>query len=1110
MKLTSLELLGFKSFLNRTTFRFSEGITCIVGPNGCGKSNIVDAMTWVLGERGTKSLRVKEMGDVIFHGSGSKKQVNVAEVTIGLAQAEREYAIRRRIYRDGTNEYYINNDPVRLKDVQDFLLGTGVGLHTYAIIEQGNIEYFTQMKPQERRIVVEETSGITRFEEKKRDAFLRMEEARASLERVEDIHREVAKSHEKVEEEAGRLKIYNELRERLREIDIALLVDGFTRLRRKELKLQEREELLASEVDAKEAQRRAAKERMAAKDEEISLIDTISRKIEIDIKDKEKDMESRLLEINYTEEEKKRLETTSKDLQNEFAALSEKIKNHESEVVRLRASAEQERQSLQEINAEGKNLEVGREELRKAQERLEKEGEDGRNRLFAVMTRLTEIRNGILERERIQKEREARRQRRIEEERSLTERLRDLEENLSLLEGRRDAERIDKTRLEKEEKKLVDQIEAVSNETSRLRNSLEGLKGVKKGKEDVFRQLKSYGESPKREAAPYKQLINILKASKDSEEAMEKFFPKEMEYHVLTETDPYNLAIIAREYGENFVFFPPKGMFDLHQGEADVKLQPVSDLPEAFRRITAGEEGFFLAGNILVDSRGLIRKGGNGKALSIQEFRKRMKLETELAEIDEQLKEISTRLNGLQPSQKDTEKSLQGVRGRKQAKESAISEVDRDIIETTAQIRIVRERLDTAAEPVPGLGEDPQSAEEASVAEKKACEDEKSVVERSLADLRIELQEVKARHERTDSDYHKITIAIERGKNQLRKNEEEASAKKGAIESFLAEKSLKQEKAALIEKDLARAAGKAGELERSYASLREECGSLVGRYEEMKRKLGDLRMEKVSIQEERDALDREIEKTRSRKEGLDKERLVVTEKKAAITDRLKSDYGVENIEDVSVREAPDDAERERMFRELSALGEVNFRAEKERTELKERLEFLDKQKNDLAQAIDSLKKTIAKIDSVSQELFLETFERVNEAFKRFTYTLFKGGQGTLTLNRETNGIELYVQPPGKKVIRMELLSGGEKALISLSFLLSLMDTKASPFTLMDEIDAPLDDANLLSLLEIVKMISGKTQMILITHNRMTMEASNTIYGITMEQDGISKTISIRL
>ena len=167
MRLSSLELLGFKSFLNRTVFRFSGGVTALVGPNGCGKSNIVDAMIWALGERGTKSLRVKEMGDVIFHGSNGRRPVNMAEVTLNLVAAEREYAIKRRIFRDGTNEYYINGDQVRLKDIQDFFLGTGIGLHSYAIVEQGNIEYLAQMKPQERRVVIEETSGITRFEEKR-------------------------------------------------------------------------------------------------------------------------------------------------------------------------------------------------------------------------------------------------------------------------------------------------------------------------------------------------------------------------------------------------------------------------------------------------------------------------------------------------------------------------------------------------------------------------------------------------------------------------------------------------------------------------------------------------------------------------------------------------------------------------------------------------------------------------------------------------------------------------------------------------------------------------------------------------------------------------------
>jgi chromosome segregation protein len=1111
MKLTSLELLGFKSFLNRTTFRFNEGVTCIVGPNGCGKSNIVDAMTWVLGERGTKSLRVKEMGDVIFHGSGSKKQVNMAEVTIGLTNSEKEYAIRRRIYRDGTNEYYINNDTVRLKDVQDFLLGTGIGLHTYAIIEQGNIEYFTQMKPHERRIVVEETSGVTRFAEKKRDAFVRMEEVKASLERVDDIQREVLKNHEKAQEEAGRLQIHNELREKLRNIDISLLVEGFRHLEKRETKLQERGELFHKEITAKEMQRQSVKEKMGSKEEEVALIDSVSRKAELDIKEKEKDMENRLLEINYIEGEKRRLEASLLELRGERASLVEKMNLNGSEIVDLHASAEREKQILEEISGAGQKLEGTREELKRIRERLEKEAEEERNRLFAVVTRLAEIRNSMLDRERKMHEREARQQRRLQEEKALKEKLKALENKLAHLQQRMEAERKETNLIEIEERDITQQIESISKEALQSRNELEGLKGLKRGKEDIFRQLQTYGDGQKKETTPYKQLINILKSSKETEEAMERFFSKEMEYHVLNESDPFSLAIVAKEFEGNFVFFPKKGMFTLHHGEVNATLQPVQDLPEAFRRIAEGEEGFFVAGNILVDSRGFIRKGHDKSTLSIQEFREKMRLETELTDIDNQVKEITEKLARLQPVQKELEKARQIMLDNKRAKESAINTIERELIDITAQVRTAKERLaESKATPESPPGDDALTPQTEPAAETKTCEEERTRIEQHIIELKARLEETKKNYSITDAEYHKTSIAVERSRNQLRKNEEEAFRKEAALQTFQNDLLLKEERAGQMERSLNTTIEKAADLDRSYGRLQHECQALVAKYEEMKTKLGDLHMERVAIQEELHSLDQDIEKSRAKKESLEKEKLVITEKKDVILERLRTDYGVESVEGAPTPRDGDEAEREKILKDLSDLGDVNFRAEKERIELKERIDFLSKQKTDLIQAVDSLKKTIAKIDSVSRELFLETFERVNEAFKRFTYTLFKGGHGALTLNPDSNGIELYVQPPGKKVVRMELLSGGEKALISLSFLLSLMETKASPFTLMDEIDAPLDDANLLSLLEIVKMISNRTQMILITHNRMTMESSNTIYGITMEQDGISKTISIRL
>jgi len=330
MRLHRLELFGFKSFYNRTVFQFDEGITSIVGPNGCGKSNVVDAMVWALGERGTKTLRVKDMGDVIFHGSNGKKPVNIAEVTIDLTDDGKDISVKRRVYRDGTSEFFLNGEAVRLKDVQDFFLGTGIGVNSYAIVEQGRIEYIIQMKPQERRIVVEETSGITRFEEKKRDAIARLTEVSSNLERVEDIYTEVKASFEKAEVEWNRWKIYKELAHKQNEIDKWILLDGFMKVKKRMGKIMERHEEIDREFAHKEAEKIKLREELEAKEDEFSLVDTTSRKLEVDIKGKEKDMENRLLEIEYLkgelvrlQEEQNGLAKAREDLEKNFCHLPE-------------------------------------------------------------------------------------------------------------------------------------------------------------------------------------------------------------------------------------------------------------------------------------------------------------------------------------------------------------------------------------------------------------------------------------------------------------------------------------------------------------------------------------------------------------------------------------------------------------------------------------------------------------------------------------------------------------------------------------------------------------------------------------------------------------------
>jgi len=1111
MKLLSLELLGFKSFLNRTAFRFSEGITSLVGPNGCGKSNVVDAVIWVLGERGTKSLRVKEMGDVIFHGSNGKRPVNMAEVSLSFSDGDREVAVKRRIFRDGTIEYYINNDQVRLKDVQDFFLGTGIGLNSYAILEQGNIEYFAQMKATERRTAIEEASGITRFEEKKKDAFVRMEETKANLERVEDIYAEVVKNRTKTEEEWERLKAFNVLKELLKEIDITLLADAYVKLEKREGRLGEREAELQQELDKKEEERVSIKQTIDAKEEEVSLADAVARQLELDIKEKEKDAESRLLELNYVEGEKDRLAALIADFGAKIEELTEAGRLHLAEVEELEAQVAKESASLTSDEQLSSGLQEKKKELRSATEELERKLEEERSRLFVTMSSLTEARNRILELERIERERQVREERRIEEEKRLRGKLVLLEEKGLVLKSQVDRESAEKLTIDREEEDVSSRMRLVEQQIAEIRDSIERLKGEKRGREELLKKLTSIGEQEKERTAPFKRLIDVLRTPEGAENALEKFFADEMEYRVLTVSDPQALADAVRQYGGNFIFFPTRGVFREDSGEVEITLRWSDSLSEALGRIQNGEEGLFIAEDVCVDSRGLLITGKEKKGISIREFREKMKLGKEISEIDGQLAKQQASMGEIQNAHRSLSQVQEAALQKKRQKVNSIAEKEKERIIIETEIRTIAERLKEFSWRAEGAEDGQPASREELVAEKQRLEEESARINEALQVLKRELDGARKRYDEAETAFQEVSVRVERKKNLINSLSEEAERKRNAARDSEQERETAQGKIAATEKDLSESVQRITALEESHAQLSETVEKASARYTEMKQKLGDLHQEKANLQEELQRALQELEKVKSKREGLDREKAVIEERKEMILERLRTEYAIETLDEKrKTAPAGTEAERQKLADELSAMGEVNFRAEKEYKELKERSEFLEHQKTDLTQAMESLKKTITKIDAVSKDLFIETFEQINDAFKRYTQMLFKGGKGTLTLNPDNGGVELYVQPPGKRVTRMELFSGGEKALISLAFLLSLMDTKPSPFTLMDEIDAPLDDANLASLMEIIKSISHKTQIILITHNRLTMECSDTMYGITMEEEGISKIVSVRL
>jgi len=448
---------------------------------------------------------------------------------------------------------------------------------------------------------------------------------------------------------------------------------------------------------------------------------------------------------------------------------------------------------------------------------------------------------------------------------------------------------------------------------------------------------------------------------------------------------------------------------------------------------------------------------------------------------------------------------------QKDAIEKAIHNLEREFLLIDAENKLIGERLTELNSEIDLFEETPQASVESLLKEQNAYEDDRQKREGNMAALRQHLDKAKADYEDTRTRRQEAAISIERHRNTLKALDEDVRRKVVLIKTAQEDKGRIIEKIGKAIKAGEEVTGKTEGLEKDYNDIKETCEKDIQRYESLKVSAGNLHMEKQTLQERIDTIIKEMERTRNRKESGEKELAILSEKRDAIMERLASAYGIDAPESVPVPHGENfEDEREKIAAEISGLGEVNFRAEMEYLELKERIAFLEQQKEDLRNAMDSLKKTIAKIDSLSKDIFIETFEVVNSAYKKFVQLLFKGGQGYLAVSQDGSGIEMYAQPPGKKVARMEQLSGGEKALVSLGFLLALMDTKPSPFSLMDEIDAPLDDANLMGLMEIIKDISKKTQIIFITHNRITMECSNTIYGVTMEDEGVSKVVSVRL
>lgn len=1184
MKLKSLEVIGFKSFVDRLHLVFPEGITVIVGPNGCGKSNIVDAILWAIGERSAKHLRGRFMEDVIFNGADGRKPLGMAEVSLTflndgeiVPKGYEEYSeitVTRRLYRSGESEYLINKVPCRLRDITDLFLDTGIGVNGYSIVEQGRIEHLINANPEERRFLIEEAAGIAKFKERKRLALMKMEATEQNLLRVKDIISEVKRQINTLERQVKRAEEYKAIRKEIKDIEIRFALEEFIELSDKAessrgyLKaLREREATISQETSQKEASLESLRIMTLEEDEKLKLLQQeifdLGRKIqklENEIEFLEKEMASlqrqesssigeireSLRNLREMRRERKKAQLLRNDIEKEIIEYEEIVEEWERLFSDFKATYQDLEEQLEEEKAKVIDIITNITSMKNRQSHLEERREDLHKRMSSQNQESREVREELI---------------RIEEKLSMMEKIKD-ETNQFLSKLKEEKNEIEESLV-----KLNESLQKKQKELSLLEDELRGhrsrylsLKELQENFEGFERGVKSILLGKRLDNKRWEGILgvvaDILEPHPNYEVPLEAVLGERLQYLIV---DNEKGALEAIEFLKkesqgrgSFVPLNIKGKSghiedsrnNKHKGPIPLRefvhikegfttigdffiggIGVVDTLEEALNFIKEdnGFDKIVTMGGEVVERSGMISGGSFDQGLSILERRR------EIRELEKKIEEEALRQRDLLKEKEEIEKQifekggqLENKRNEIQSKEIELLHLGRDIEGLKREISQIHQKLDIIQFESLELQKE-QTEVEKEIREILVKMDIEESVKREreeiLNSMKRTVEEVREGSEELGSKITEkkvILAAMEEKKKAL--DDQILNISEG-IKSLYGNIIKKIERIREVRKEIGdlkeRTTGCEKELEEGLKSHRLKEESLIVQREKVEKLLNELKEFEASSRYER----RELEEIRQK---IHEEELKVSEFQMRIShiqESIRDRYGttLSTALGNNTSELPKEEMQKRLDelkKTLEGFGEVNLMALEEYQELKKRHDFLVEQQNDLEQAIDTLRKAISRINRTTTKRFLDTFYQVNEKFKEVFTRLFKGGQASLVLLDEnepsTSGVDIIAQPPGKKLQNINLLSGGEKALVATALLFALFMIKPTPFCLLDEVDAPLDDANINRFIDLIKEFSKKSQFILITHNKNTMETANTLYGITMETPGVSKVVSVRL
>ena len=1154
MRLTKLELHGFKSFADETELLFEPGVTAIVGPNGCGKSNVSDAVRWVLGEQRARALRGAKMEEVIFQGSSARRPVNIAEVSLhfenddgALGVPFREVVITRRLSRSGESDYLLNNTPCRLRDIHDMVRGTGLGADSGVVIESKMIDALLSDRPDERRELFEEAAGVGLYRDRKRSTERRLEETAVDLGRLDDLIAEVQTQVRSLARQRRRAERHVELTKRRFTVDLALASremdawrDELTLLEGRVAELRTEAPIAEENVAAAEAARDTAHGARAAAEARRGELARLvgeqresTQQLRAEIAVAEERQRNAVARRERAEQEQREggstVERVSEELESavahrhqlesELGVANDAYKAHATEEENVRAA-------LAAARAHVESAERSAREMREVAHRHALDRQAAERELQELSTRREVL---VDEQSQLADTESAIRRELLDADAALADargrsglRNADLASAQASLRAARDADSAARSALLRAE-------EAMTALESKL-NALEELErervGLAPAAARLLREREKFGEG-----AVIGPLSDFITTESEAAALVERFLGATV-HAVLVRDRQTAESIRAWHAATNpgpLLLLPADTVSSSHTDEEhddDLSRLVRSESPAAhWVRTLLGRVRAIESGTGFVDSRGAIwlpaNVAGPGplrRRAEIGDLR-RAAIEAEGAKRSAQItaESIRAELDAAERAAAHAQEAAHAASREASELEDHHAGVTRRHHRALKEVADASALLERLASRELALSETVSRITQA-IAEKEASvvQLDAAVVDARRALAETEKRQDEARDRRTQSQIAsaQANARLQVASDRERHLKEEFTSANARLESLQAE--------------LSTLSAADGELAEQLATWQLDLEARQATLEDAESRLASAELAVKTADEQLEAAERELHDIRHRATALSEElhssELRLTElsgRRAMIRERLETEWRkpledlMQTVEPLEIDDESLRAEATQLREQIDALGPVNPLAIEEHEEEQKRLEMLTSQRADLAAAKLSLQQAIREIDTTARELFLTTFVQVRENFRKIFMTLFGGGECDLRLeNAESpldGDIEIHAAPRGKKTQRIHLLSSGERALVALSLLFGIFLTKPSPFCLMDEVDAPLDDANIGRFVRMLNEFKTNTQFIVITHNpRTTTEAADAVYGVTMQEPGVSSLVSVHM